>query len=96
MDLSHLKEFRQRAVLSQQQLSEKSGVARDTISKLENGQRQAYPATVHKLAAGLNVEPQVLARGTRGFEESQEPVDKSVEEGAEKRPGGPGRKKAGF
>lgn len=89
MDLSHLKEFRQRAVLSQQQLSERSGVARDTISKLENGQRQAYPATVHKLAAGLNVEPQVLARG---IEEPQE----SSEEGVEKRPGGPGRKKAGF
>ena len=88
MDLSHLKEFRQRAVLSQQQLSEKSGVARDTISKLENGQRQAYPATVHKLAAGLNVEPQVLVRGNEGPQDSTE--------GEEKRPGKPGRKKAGF
>ncbi len=89
MDLPHLKEFRQRAVLSQQQLSEKSGVARDTISKLENGQRQAYPATVHKLAAGLNVEPQVLVRGN-----VEGPQDST--EGEEKRPGKPGRKKAGF
>ena len=60
MDLPHLRGLRQRAVLSQEQLAEKSGVARDTISKLETGRRKAYPTTVQKLAAGLEVEPQVL------------------------------------
>ncbi len=60
MDLPHLRSFRQRAVMSQEQLAEKSGVARDTISKLETGQRGAYPSTIRKLAAGLGVEPRLL------------------------------------
>src|SRR5215210_6127311 len=60
LDLPHLRSFRQRAVMSQEQLAQKSGVARDTISKLETGQRRAYPSTIRKLAAGLEVEPQLL------------------------------------
>ena len=39
---------------------ERSGAARATISKLETGQRRAYPVTVRKLAVGLEVEPQLL------------------------------------
>lgn len=31
-----------------------------TISKLETVQRRAYPATVRKLAVGLEAEPQLL------------------------------------
>ena len=60
MDLPHLRRLRRRAVMSQEQLAEKSGVARDTISKLETGQRGAYPSTIRKLAVGLDVEPQML------------------------------------
>lgn len=60
MDLPHLRGLRMRAVLSQEQLAERSGVARDTISKLETGRRKAHPATIRKLAAGLEVEPQLL------------------------------------
>lgn len=60
MDLPHLRNFRQRAVMSQDQLAQRSGVARDTISKLETGQRKAYPSTIRKLASGLEVEPQIL------------------------------------
>ena len=63
MELPHLRGLRQRAVLSQEQLAERSGVARDTISKLETGQRRAYPTTVRKLAAGLEVEPRLLFGG---------------------------------
>ncbi len=63
MDVPHLRGFRQRAVMSQEQLAEKSGVARDTISKLETGQRKAYPSTIRKLAAGLEVEPRLLLGG---------------------------------
>ena len=63
MELPHLRGLRQRAVLSQEQLAERSGVARDTISKLETGQRRAYPTTVRKLAAGLEVEPGLLFGG---------------------------------
>ena len=60
MDIPHLRNLRRRAVMSQEDLAEKSGVARDTISKLETGQRRAYPSTIRKLAAGLEVEPRML------------------------------------
>jgi transcriptional regulator with XRE-family HTH domain len=69
MDLSHLRDFRRRAVMSQEDLAAKSGVARDTISKLETGQRGAYPSTIRKLAAGLDVEPHMLVGGVEYLEE---------------------------
>ena len=69
MDLPHLRGLRRRAVMSQEDLAEKSGVARDTISKLETGQRGAYPSTVRKLAAGLDVEPRMLLGGVEYLEE---------------------------
>ena len=55
--------------MSQEDLAEKSGVARDTISKLESGQRGAYPSTIRKLAAGLDVEPRMLLGGVEYLEE---------------------------
>ena len=57
MDIPRLRRLRQQAVLSQEQLAQKSGVARDTISKLEMGYRKAYPTTIRRLAAGLEIEP---------------------------------------
>jgi transcriptional regulator with XRE-family HTH domain len=72
MDLPHLRDFRRRAVMSQEQLAEKSGVARDTISKLESGRRGAYPSTIRKLAAGLDVEPRMLMGGVEYFEAEPE------------------------
>jgi transcriptional regulator with XRE-family HTH domain len=69
MDLPHLRHLRRRAVMSQDDLAEKSGVARDTISKLETGQRGAYPSTIRKLAAGLEVEPRMLLGGVEYLEE---------------------------
>jgi transcriptional regulator with XRE-family HTH domain len=55
--------------MSQEDLAEKSGVARDTISKLETGQRRAYPSTIRKLATGLDVEPRMLLGGVEYLEE---------------------------
>lgn len=72
MELPHLRDFRRRAVLSQEQLAEKSGVARETISKLESGRRGAYPSTIRKLAAGLEVEPTILMGGVEYFEAGPE------------------------
>lgn len=72
MELPHLRRVRARAVMSQEQLAEKSGVARDTISKLETGRRRAYPSTIRKLAAGLDVEPGMLMGGVEYLDE--EPV----------------------
>jgi transcriptional regulator with XRE-family HTH domain len=41
-------------------LAEKSGVHRNTISKLENGRGGAYPETIRKLADALGVNPTEL------------------------------------
>ena len=77
MELPHLRGLRQLAVLSQEQLAERSGVARDTISKLETVQRRAYPATVRKLAVGLEAEPQLLLGAA---EYSAAPDENSLDE----------------
>lgn len=92
MDLPHLRGLRMRAVLSQEQLAERSGVARDTISKLETGRRGAYPTTIRKLAAGLEVEPQLLLGGVEYRDEEPE-AEREQEGGGEKPPGG---RKVGF
>ena len=69
MDLPRLRRIRQGAVMSQEELAERSGVARDTISKLETGRRGAYPSTIRKLAAGLEVKPQLLMGGVEYLDE---------------------------
>ena len=69
--------------MSQEQLAERSGVARDTISKLETGRRKAYPVTVRKLAAGLDVEPRLLL-GVVEYADEAEPAESPAEEREEK------------
>jgi transcriptional regulator with XRE-family HTH domain len=64
-------------VMSQEELAERSGVARDTISKLETGRRGAYPSTIRKLAAGLEVRPQMLMGGVEYLDE--EPQEELIE-----------------
>jgi transcriptional regulator with XRE-family HTH domain len=92
MDLPRLRRFRQGAVMSQEELAERSGVARDTISKLETGRRGAYPSTIRKLAAGLEVRPQMLMGGVEYFEGPSE-----VETPEEELPKKPERdRKVGF
>ena len=76
--------------MSQEDLAEKSGVARDTISKLETGQRGAYPSTIRKLAAGLDVEPRMLLGGVAYLEEE------SAEDDALKKPKSEKDRKVGF
>jgi transcriptional regulator with XRE-family HTH domain len=78
VDLPHLRGLRQRSVLSQEQLAERSGVARDTISKLETGRRKAYPTTIRKLAAGLEVEPGLLFGGVE-YHDAEPPMEGSSE-----------------
>ena len=79
MDVSPLRRLRQQAVMSQQQLADESGVARDTISKLETGQRRAYPTTIRKLATSLGVEPRELVKEGEGRPRTPE-VSKGQEE----------------
>ena len=68
--------------MSQEDLAARSGVARDTISKLETGQRRAYPSTIRKLAAGLEVEPRMLFGGVEYFESegAEDPPEKLQKE----------------
>jgi transcriptional regulator with XRE-family HTH domain len=77
--------------MSQEELAERSGVARDTISKLETGRRGAYPSTIRKLAAGLEVRPQMLMGGVEYLDVG------SADRPTEARPDKPERdRKVGF
>lgn len=56
-----LRELREKAVLSQAELAERSGVSRWTISDLEQGARKKpYPRTILKLARALRCKPQEI------------------------------------
>jgi transcriptional regulator with XRE-family HTH domain len=57
---SHLRELRDHASLSQEELAERAGVSRATIADLERGKRSPQPKTRRKLAAALGVEPHQL------------------------------------
>jgi transcriptional regulator with XRE-family HTH domain len=72
--------------MSQEELAEKSGVARDTISKLETGRRGAYPSTIRKLAAGLEIQPQLLMGGVEYLDDPVEggPVENEPQEKPER------------
>ena len=84
MDLPRLRRIRQGAVMSQEELAERSGVARDTISKLETGRRGAYPSTIRKLAAGLEIQPQLLMGGVEYLDDPVE--DELVENEPREKP----------
>ena len=57
VDAQKLQKLRGRQLWLIGDLAERSGVHRNTISKLENGRGGAYPETIRKLAEALNVEP---------------------------------------
>jgi transcriptional regulator with XRE-family HTH domain len=59
-----LRELRVHRALSLRALAERSGVAYDTINKLELGQRPARLSTIRKLAEALGVEPHELVKGS--------------------------------
>jgi predicted transcriptional regulator len=58
-----LQELRVERALSLRALGERSGVAYDTINKLELGRRPAHASTIRKLAEALGVEPKELMKG---------------------------------
>lgn len=61
MKLPRLRELRERAVLTQEELAARTGYSVDGLSKLERGKRSARPSTVRRLAEALNVTPEELA-----------------------------------
>ncbi len=60
VDGQKLQRLRKRRLWLIGDLADRSGVHRNTISKLENGRGGAYPDTIRKLAAALDVEPTEL------------------------------------
>jgi transcriptional regulator with XRE-family HTH domain len=54
---------RRRRGFTQRQLSQLAGVAHTTVQRLESLESGAYPQTVRKLAAALEVEPEALVGG---------------------------------
>jgi transcriptional regulator with XRE-family HTH domain len=62
VDGMRLRKFRKEQAWSQRDLARESGVAQDTISRLESGQREAQPRTVRRLAEALGVEPRELMK----------------------------------
>ncbi len=50
-----LRELRERRLLSVNELSKRTGVAHETITRLESGAGNAWPRTLRKLADGLGI-----------------------------------------
>jgi transcriptional regulator with XRE-family HTH domain len=62
-EVPNLKRIRNEYPLTVRELAEKSGVSYDTVTKVENGHREARPSTIRKLARALDVEPRELMQG---------------------------------
>jgi transcriptional regulator with XRE-family HTH domain len=58
-----LRQLRRERALSQRDLARITGIAFDTISRLETGKQQAQHRTIRKLAEALGVEPKELMKG---------------------------------
>ena len=57
-----MRRLRRERALSQRDLSRITGIAFDTISRLETGKQRAQPRTIRKLAEALAVEPRELMK----------------------------------
>ncbi len=59
--MNALKEQREKVMLSQGELAQRSGVGISAINKIENGKETPWPQTIRKLAEGLGCELSDLA-----------------------------------
>jgi transcriptional regulator with XRE-family HTH domain len=57
-----LRDLRKRALLTQQELADKSGVGVTTIIRIERNQVEPHGRTIRKLAEALGVEPEELVK----------------------------------
>jgi transcriptional regulator with XRE-family HTH domain len=57
---AQLKRQRERALLTQGELSERTGIGVPTISKIENGKVEPRFSTIRKLAHALSIDPREL------------------------------------
>ena len=60
--MNKLQRLRKQRVMSIADLSAESGVHRNTISRIENGNAEARTSTIRKLAKALGVEPSELVK----------------------------------
>jgi transcriptional regulator with XRE-family HTH domain len=58
--LPHLREIRERRLLTQIELADKAGVGRTTIIRIEQGESNVRPRTIKRLARALRVRPEAL------------------------------------
>lgn len=63
MQTPHLRQLRESALLSQQELADLSGVSRFTIQRLESTTSPARGVTIRRLAKALGVLPAELMAG---------------------------------
>lgn len=63
VDGEKLRRLRRERALSLRDLGERSGIAYDTINRLELGKQEARPRTIRRLAGALGVEPKELMKG---------------------------------
>ena len=63
IDGARLRRLRRERALSQRDLSRITGVAFDTISRLETGKQEAQHRTIRKLAEAVGVEPREIMKG---------------------------------
>ena len=64
-EVPNLKRIRNEYPLTVRELAEMSGVSYDTVTKVENGHREARPSTIRKLARALGVEPRESMKGKK-------------------------------
>jgi transcriptional regulator with XRE-family HTH domain len=62
VDRMQLKRLHQEQALSLRDLAQRSGVAYDTINRLELGKQDAQPRTIRRLAEALGVQPKELMK----------------------------------
>ena len=62
VDVDKVKRLRKERVLTIRELADEAGVSKTTISNIENGQSEAYPSTIRKLARAFDVTPSDLVR----------------------------------
>lgn len=64
----HLREVRERKLVTQEELAERTGMTRANISRLENGLQRPRISTIRKLAEALGVHPDELVDWGAGGE----------------------------
>lgn len=60
--LPHLRRWRLRSGLSQEDLAELAGISRSTVHNAEKGDREVLPSTLQSIAKALKLKPHELQR----------------------------------